>query len=53
LKENYEKTKDYVESTTAISSTLIDTMISLVESEINPDEGASDEELMGAAFGLL
>lgn len=53
LKENYEKTKDYVESTTAISSTLIDTMISLVESEINPDGGASDEELMGAAFGLL
>ena len=53
LKENYEKSKDYVESTTAIASTLVDTVITLVEAEINPDEEASDEELMWAAFGVL
>ena len=53
LKENYEKSKDYVESTTAIASTLVDTIISLVEAEINPNEETSDEELMWAAFGLL
>ena len=53
LKENYEKSKDYVESTTAIASTLVDTVITLVEAEINPDGEASDEELMWAAFGVL
>ena len=52
LKENYEKSKDYVESTTAMASTLVDTIITLVEAETLSNE-ASDEELMWAAFGLL